>query len=197
MSIIANFKGTYWISDSGRVFNSNFHNTGEWRELKYDYSRNGYKTVTICIDGKTERFMVHRKVAELFVPNPDPENLTCIDHYNDDRTDERAVNLHWVSIAQNNQKDSKRERLRKSLKGHKHTEEAKLKMSRSQMGRERCSNGKVKGKPVEEIDEKGNRKVWDSCKAAAEFYGFHSDTIAKCARGDRATAINGKKWKYV
>lgn len=195
MSTFINFKGTYWLDDYGHVYNSNFHGTGKWKELKYDYSRNGYKSATISVDGKTERFMVHRLVAEYFVPNP--LNLPCVDHYNDDRTDERAVNLRWVSVAENNQKDTKRERLKNSIKGHRHSEESKKKMSDSQSDREREKDGKLKGRKVVEIDLNGSKKVWDSCKQAADFYGFHKDTIAKCARGERATAINGKKWEYV
>lgn len=192
-----NIAGTYWINNLGQVFNSNYHNTGEWKELKYDYTRNGYKSATISINGKTERFMVHRKVAEYFVPNPDPEIYTCVDHWNDDKTDERAENLHWVTIAENNQKNSKRERLKKSNSGYRHTEETKKKMSASAQGKLRGKDGKIIGKRVKEIAPDGSVKIWDNCKEAAKYYGFSNDTIGKCARGERATAINGRKWEYV
>lgn len=196
MSTFINFKGSYWLNDDGCVFNANYHSTGKWKELSYDYSRNGYKSATISVNGKVERFMVHRLVAQYFVPNPDPERYQYIDHWNDDRTDSRAENLHWVTIAENNQKESKRQRLSNSIKGHRHSEGSKMKMSKSQSDRQREADGKVKGKPVIETDLDGKERIWASCKEAGDFYGFHKDTIAKCARGERATAVEGRKWRY-
>ena len=43
--------------------------------------------------------MIHRIVAELFVPNP--ENKPCVDHINCNKHDNRAVNLRWVNYSEN------------------------------------------------------------------------------------------------
>lgn len=44
-------------------------------------------------------FLLHRAVAELFIPNPD--NKPCIDHINGNKHDNRLRNLRWVTYSEN------------------------------------------------------------------------------------------------
>ena len=59
----------------------------------------GYNHVILCNDGKQKTFLVHRLVAEAFIPNP--ENKPCVDHINGDRTDNSVENLRWVTPREN------------------------------------------------------------------------------------------------
>lgn len=66
------------------------------RPLSPFKSKSGYLYVD-C--GSKFRGAVHRIVAAKFCPNP--ENLPQVNHKNNDKTDNRAENLEWVSQHQN------------------------------------------------------------------------------------------------
>lgn len=78
------------IREDGKIINIK---TGE--EFIPAKDRDGY--YKIMYFGKCK--LVHRLVAELFIPNPN--NLPCVDHKNHDRTDNRKENLRWVTQKQN------------------------------------------------------------------------------------------------
>lgn len=50
-------------------------------------------------------FYVHRLVAETFI-GAAPEDRPCVDHIDHNRANNAVSNLHWVSIAENNQNRS-------------------------------------------------------------------------------------------
>lgn len=77
-------------------------------------------------------FNIHRAVAELFVPNPD--NKPCIDHINTVRTDNRACNLRWVTLAENNRNTITRIHQSAAQRGRILTEEHKQKLSAAHKG---------------------------------------------------------------
>ena len=52
-------------------------------------------------DGVSRHFLVSRLVAEAFCPNPDPENATTIDHIDQDKLNNKASNLRWMSQKDN------------------------------------------------------------------------------------------------
>lgn len=86
----------YYVSEEGSVYR-----VGKNTPLKFDSNSKGYRRVTLCAEGKTERFLIHRMVAELYVNNPSPTVLTQVNHLDHDPTNNHKDNLEWTDQSQN------------------------------------------------------------------------------------------------
>lgn len=87
----------YEISDLGEV-----RNARTLRTVKAFDNKRGYLKVSLSgDDGKQHNVSVHRLVAMVYVENDDPSAKIQVNHINEDKTDNRAVNLEWVTPSQN------------------------------------------------------------------------------------------------
>lgn len=106
---IPGYNGLYQVSNLGNVkrkqktyFCGTRNNTKrvlEERLIIGDIAR-GYKRVGLYNNKKHKRFMVHRLVAQAFIPNPD--NKPQIDHIDGNRLNNTVKNLRWVTMKENN-----------------------------------------------------------------------------------------------
>lgn len=95
---IENYEGLYQVSNLGRV-KSLPRNTTKGGLLSPDSNGKGYLTVLLSKKGKKRRFYIHKLVATAFLQNE--ENLPEVDHRDNDKTNNRAENLQWISHVEN------------------------------------------------------------------------------------------------
>ena len=95
----------YIINKDGSIW-SNLSN----KFLKPEKTANGY--LRIILQG--ERYLIHRLVAEKYLPNPN--NLPCVNHINHIRDDNRVENLEWCDYKYNNKYSNCVEAMAKSHK---------------------------------------------------------------------------------
>ena len=92
---IKNFKG-YTITSDGKVISYKFSKP---RVMKTWFQKSGYENIKLCKNNKTYHFLIHRLVAEAFIPNPN--NLPEVNHKNKNHADNRVENLEWCSRVDN------------------------------------------------------------------------------------------------
>jgi hypothetical protein len=92
---ISGYEGFYEVSDNGEVRNSR---TG--RILKQKVERNGYVRVHLSKDGTARSLLLHRVVANTFIPNPN--GLLTVNHLDEDKTNNRLSNLEWANMSRQN-----------------------------------------------------------------------------------------------
>lgn len=86
----------YQISNYGRVKSLK---NGKERMLSPRLRRDGYLDVNLWENGKQKFYQVHRLVAEYFVPGY--QEGYVVNHIDEDKTNNVASNLEWISQRQN------------------------------------------------------------------------------------------------
>lgn len=130
--------------------------------LTQSISSNGYYMVS---DGKYKSVLVHRLVAEAFLPNPD--NLPCVNHKDENKLNNRVDNLEWCTYEYNNNYGSHNESMVKS-----------------------------KSKPVYQYTLDGELvNEWPSLIECHRQTGYSYGNIGEVCNGNRKTAY-GYRWTY-
>ena len=159
---IKGYEGFYGVSDKGRVRSLK---SGKERILKPGSDKDGYLQVGLYKNGEKKMCKVHRLVAQTFIPNPD--NLTEVNHKDEDKINNKVSNLEWCDYSYNTNYGTR-------------TKRAKEK---------RFSDRFV----VINLD---TGEVYKTPKDASRATGIHNDSISRVCKGKSKTA-GGYRWRYL
>lgn len=177
---IQGYEGFYQVSDCGNVKSLardvfNYRGTVirhmEEKILVPASNGIGYLFVNLHKNGKSKSILVHRLVAEAFIPNP--ENEPYVNHKDEVKTNNVVENLEWCEASYNNIYGTRIERMLQNRKSYK-------------LG----NHPQAKAVFCVELN-----KTFDCAKSAQEELGICGSCIRSACKGKRKTA--GKlHWRY-
>ena len=160
--------GKYLISTDGEVMaisrRVKFGNVFRWTKTNIRTARkkeNGYLELEIL--GK--HHYIHRLVAEAFIPNPD--NLPCINHKDENKENNSVENLEWCDYSYNANYGTRTKRAKEKQFGDRFV--------------------------VINLD---TGEVYKTPKDASRATGIHNDSISRVCKGKSKTA-GGYRWRYL
>lgn len=159
---IQGYEGLYQISNYANVRRSG--KCGEQKELRQHLNTYGYYMVNLSRNGEHRPALVHRLVATAFIDNP--ESLPCVNHKDEDKTNNQIENLEWCDKAYNNRYGTHPKQI-----------------------------SEANSKPVLQIYNGKVVAIWKSCTEAAITGGFSISCIARCCSGERKTH-KGYQWRW-
>jgi|SRR5690554_5206119 len=95
---VVGYEELYKVSNFGKVISiARFGTKG--KEMCLMDNGKGYYRVKLSKNNKSKRVMLHRIIAEAFIPNL--ENKKCVNHINGNKKDNRIENLEWCTHSEN------------------------------------------------------------------------------------------------
>ena len=175
------YEGLYRVSNFGRILNLNYKRTGKAELMTPVEITGGYLQVGLSKNRKKKRCLVHRLVAQTFLPNP--ENLPQVNHKDEDKTnnfvflnedgsvDKEKSNLEWKTPKGNCNHGTRNERMRKAL-----------------------TNGKKSKKVLQFTLDRELIREWPSARECGR-NGFKQSNVSACCRGEKPQ-YKGFLWMY-
>ena len=170
---------SYFISNFGRVFSKKSNKVMKNRVV----SKNGYQQITL----DNSQLLVHRLVAQAFIPNPN--NLPCVNHKDENPGNNDFRNLEWCTYKYNSNYGTNPIRhSKKMLDRYDNDPDWK-----SDCIKRLAEIQKKKRKRVVQLDKFNNYLKTYESSYATEKDGHLSVHVCDCANGKRKTH-HGYKW---
>lgn len=176
---VVGYEGYYQISNLGRVRNYKKH------ILSNHVATNGYLLITLCKNKIKKHCLIHRLVAQAFIPNYN--DYPVINHKNEIKSDNRVENLEWCTRSYNSRYGNR------AKKFVEHTDFSKS----TKKGLACCHE--LAFKPILQFSTSGELlKKWKSATHYAKQFPNYpnmANSIQKCCRGINKTSY-GYIWRY-
>ena len=169
-SDIKGYEGKYMISNKGNVWSNNYN-----KKLKQIDNGKGYLRVNLCLNAKCKAILVHRLVAEHFLPRVHGKQY--INHIDENTKNNKLSNLEWCTFEYNINYGNHNKNVSNSLK----------------LSYERNRSNLPQVIPVVGVDIKNGTFIYFDSMMDAERNGFHSGHISDCIRG-KGKSHKGYKW---
>ena len=170
---------SYFISNFGRVFSKKSNKVMKNRVV----SKNGYQQITL----DNSQLLVHRLVAQAFIPNPN--NLPCVNHKDENPGNNDVRNLEWCTQKYNcNYGTNPSSRSKQMIDRYNNDPDWK-----SDCIKRLADIQKKKRKRVVQLDKFNNYLKTYESSYATEKDGHLSVHVCDCANGKRKTH-HGYKW---
>ena len=178
------YEGLYKVSNLGRILSLNYRNTGKAELMNPSDNGKGYSVVHLSKNRESKLCLVHRLVAQTFLPNP--EGKPCINHKiegeegkkinmvifkKDGTIDKEKSTIEWATYEENNDYGTRTERVIKAM-----------------------TNGK-QSKKVRQLSLDGDLiKEWESIQECGR-NGFNIGHVCLCCQGKQKTH-KGFRFQY-
>ena len=170
---------SYFISNFGRVFSKKSNKVMKNRIV----SKNGYQQITL----DNSQLLVHRLVAQAFIPNPN--NLPCVNHKDENPGNNDFRNLEWCTYKYNSNYGTNPSRHSKKILDRYNNDPD----WKSDCIKRLADIQKKKRKRVVQLDKFNNYLKTYESSYATEKDGHLSVHVCDCANGKRKTH-HGYKW---
>lgn len=175
----------YEVSNTGKIRSKDrkmldkrigaYTRKGRIRKLRKD--QHGYYHCTISQDGRKKVMKVHRAVAMAFVPNPD--NKPCVNHIDNNITNNSPENLEWCTHKENMMWMHTQGRAKRTEAWLRHLHESQEPMR----------------KPVIGINIATGKQIYFKRLNGVAESGFQPSCVSLCCNG-KAQKHKGYYWKF-
>ena len=178
------YEGLYQVSNLGNILSLNYRNTGRAELMNTWKDKDGYLKIGLRKNRKTDFILVHRLVAQTFIPNPD--NYPQVNHkiegdkgktinmvfFNDDGSiNKEKTTIEWCNGKYNHNYGTINQRISKAN-----------------------TNGKL-SKPVLQLSLTGELIREYPSARDCERNGFEHSGVIRCCNGKQKTH-KGFRWMY-